>query len=410
MLGVLWAVGAVLVVELTRDAWHWLSHVWPWLYRHHVWHHRVFRRDLSVANIEVYRKAQFYNDVPECGVMLVVAIAMWQLSLLSHLPGAAAASLGILYSLGFMLAAIARGLGWPGARELTDVTHKQGAFTEPPSAWFVNRTYHWRHHFDNDKAYYCSTFTLLDGLMGTALSLKGKTVAVTGASGTMGRALLGQLQQAGAKVVAFTSGAHDIAIEVDGAAVAIPTRQWSVERVEAADLSGIDILIINHGVNVYGARTTEAIQHSLAVNTTSALALLDAFLATVHTDSDRARKEVWVNTSEAEVSPAFSPLYEISKRLLGKLITLRRLDAPCTVRKIILGPFKSELNPYGVMSAERVAAVIVRKAQSGQQNIIVTINPLTWVIWPLHELLTSLYFRWFSKATTPVSEAESVIG
>ncbi len=372
----------------------------------------MFRRDLSVASLEIYRKAQFYNDLPECAVMLVFAIAIWQLSLLSHLPGAAASSLGILYTAGFMLAAIARGLGWPRARELTDVTHKQGPFTEPPSAWFVNRTYHWRHHFDNDNAYYCSTFTFLDGLMGTALSLKGKTVAVTGASGTLGRALLVHLRQAGAKVVAFTSRPEDVVIDIAGETTVIPTRQWSVERVEAVDLRDIDILVINHGINVYGARTPDAIQRSLAVNAASALALMDAFLAMVQTDADRARKEVWVNTSEAEVSPALSPLYEISKRLLGQLVTLKRLDAPCTVRKIILGPFKSALNPYGVMSAERVAAAVVRKAQSGQHNIIVTINPLTWIVWPLHEVLTSLYFRWFSKAAssapTPVSEAESL--
>ncbi|NJK61040.1 MAG: sterol desaturase, partial [Oscillatoriales cyanobacterium SM2_1_8] len=46
----------------------------------------------------------------------------------------------------------------------------------------MNRTYHWRHHFDRGEAYYSGTFTLVDKILGTSLSLKNKTVAVTGAS------------------------------------------------------------------------------------------------------------------------------------------------------------------------------------------------------------------------------------
>lgn len=64
---------------------------------------------------------------------------------------------------------------------------------------------------------------------------------------------------------------------------------------------------------------------------------MEQFLQTVKSDRDRVRKELWVNTSEAEVNPAFSPLYELSKRTLGDLVTLRRLDSPCIIRKLILG-------------------------------------------------------------------------
>ncbi|MGB5975254.1 MAG: sterol desaturase, partial [Nodosilinea sp.] len=102
------------------------------------------------------------------------------------------------------------------------------------------------------------------------------------------------------------------------------------------------------------------------------------------------------NTSEAEVNPAFSPLYEVSKRLLGDLVSLRRPDAPCVVRKVILGPFKSDLNPIGVMSAGWVAWAVVALAKRNVRNIIVTINPLTYLFFPAKELSQGIYFRLFT--------------
>ena len=135
---------------------------------------------------------------------------------------------------------------------------------------------------------------------------------------------------------------------------------------------------------------------------------MELFFTTVRTNEDVALKEVWVNTSEAEVSPAFSPLYELSKRALGDLVTLRRLDAPCTVRKLILGPFKSTLNPIGVMSSDWVARQIVALAKRDVRNIIVAINPLTYVLFPIKEFCVSMYFRFFShRPVLPESATES---
>ena len=173
----------------------------------------------------------------------------------------------------------------------------------------------------------------------------------------------------------------------------------------AGELEKIDILILNHGINVHGERTVDAIAKSYQVNTFSSLELMELFFKTVRTNEEIARKEVWVNTSEAEVNPAFSPLYELSKRALGDLVTMRRLDAPCVVRKLILGPFKSNLNPIGVMSADWVAKQIVNLAVRDVRNIIVTVNPVTFVALPIKEFFVSIYFKLFSRKTTnlPVS-------
>jgi sterol desaturase/sphingolipid hydroxylase (fatty acid hydroxylase superfamily) len=380
----LWGLGAIFLAEMVRDSYHVLSHYWPPLMALHNWHHRVYKKDFTPVSQSLYRQAQLYNDVPESLVMMAVMAA---LAGLMEIPGL---WLGVIYSAGFLMAAIARAQGW---LLTTDLTHEPGELTTIPANWVVNRTYHWRHHFDDTNAYFAGYFTIADKLMGTAVSLKGKTVAVTGASGTLGQALLQELLKQKAKPIALTTSSEASFPD------SIPCWRWQLgAETDLKDaLKRVDILVINHGINVHGSRTPEAIQASLEVNALSGLRLMEVFFSTVETSSQRAIKEVWVNTSEAEVGPAFSPLYEISKRLMGDLVTLRRLDAPCVVRKLILGPFKSNLNPIGVMSAEWVAWAIVALARRNVRNIIVTINPLTYVAFPLKELSQWVYFRLFSR-------------
>ncbi len=400
----IWAFSSVLWAEITRDFYHILAHLNPTLMRWHGWHHRVFRRDLTVINPAIYRQAHWRHDVPEALVMLLSSSLLAGATHLWAPDQRWAVAMGVLYSAGFLASGIARGNGWALA---TDLTHQPGRFESPPAQWLVNRSYHWRHHFDDGNAYFCGTFTLVDKLMGTSLALKGKTIAVTGASGSLGRALLQRLRQEGAKVLALSSQAEPVRIKVHGEPQAVETLTWQVgqEAALAERLAHVDILILNHGINVGAARTPEAIACSYEVNTFSSWRLLELFLTGVHSSADVALKEVWVNTSEAEVSPAFSPLYELSKRTLGELVTLRRLDAPCVIRKLILGPFKSQLNPYGVLSSEWVAAQVVALAKRDVRNIIVTINPLTYLLFPWQEFWVSTYFKLFSRSATRLPAA-----
>ncbi|MEM9806949.1 MAG: bifunctional sterol desaturase/short chain dehydrogenase [Cyanobacteria bacterium P01_D01_bin.56] len=380
----LWGLVSVFVVEMVRDGYHVVSHLWPPLMRLHNWHHKVYRKDFTSVSTELYQKAQLYNDVPEALVMMA---SMASVAVLTPLWGF---WLGFLYSTSFLVAALLRSRGM---LQVTDLTHEPGPLTTLPGLWFVNRTYHWRHHFDETTAYYAGYFTISDKLMGTALSLKGKTVAVTGASGTLGRALIKRLAAQGAKPIALSRSA-DVVIE--GAVKVVPWRTDQESELQEV-LRRVNILVINHGINVHGERSEGAIAKSLEVNALSAWRLMEVFLGTVDNKLGPATKELWINTSEAEVNPAFSPLYETSKRLLGDLITLRRQDAPCVIRKLVLGPFKSQLNPVGVMSADWVAGAIVNLAKRDIRNIIVTINPITYLLFPIKETMQSLYFKLFSK-------------
>ncbi|MGD1850035.1 MAG: bifunctional sterol desaturase/short chain dehydrogenase [Cyanophyceae cyanobacterium] len=385
------ALESVLLEEVIRDFYHVAGHTWEPIKQWHNTHHKAFRKDLTMVSFEAFSKAQWCNDVPASPVIgAIVAIAATGAGMAFGWVSTWTLWLGVIYSLGFGVAAIARSqnrMMW------TDLTHEPGPLTDNPARWFVNRTYHWRHHFDSGNAYYCGTLTAVDKILGTALSLQGKTVAVTGASGTLGRALLKALKVAGARPIALTTSAN-----VDFGP-RIPVHQWQPgqEHELQSKLANVDILIINHGINEAGERSPEAIAKAYEVNTMSAWRLMETFLDTVTLSKHRALKEVWVNTSEAEVQPAFSPLYEMSKRAIGDIITLRRLDAPCVIRKLVLGPFKSNLNPVGVMDANFVARGIVELAKRDFRDIIVTINPLTYVTFPLKEVSKSLYFRMFSK-------------
>ena len=220
-------------------------------------------------------------------------------------------------------------------------------------------------------------------------SLIGKVVAVTGASGALGRGLVEESSLQGAKVIAITTNSSTTF--PDG----VTTLLWQLgaESDLLPHLQAVNILIVNHGVNVYGDRSFAAVSKSFEVNTFSTIRIAELFLSTVTVECDRDSKELWINTSEAEVNPAFSPLYELSKRTLGDLITLLRFDSPCVIRKLVLGPFKSQLNPYGVMSAPWVARAIIFLAQRGFKNIIVTINPLTYLLFPIKELVQYWYFK-----------------
>lgn len=382
----LWGIVSIVIVEMIRDIYHIASHSWPPLQTLHNWHHRAYKRDFTPVSAELYSQAQLYNDLPESLVMMG-AIAV--LAVIYGIPGF---WLGFVYAAGFLGGAVVRSQGW---LVTTDLTHEPGPLTQIPNIWRVNRSYHWKHHFDNVNAYYAGHFTFLDKLLGTALSLKNKTVAVTGASGTMGRALLAELLQAGAKPIALTTSPQ----ATFPSAIRVFAWQPGQEEQLQEIFQKVDILIVNHGINVYGDRSSEAISRSLEVNVLSGLALMDAFIATVNTPTAPATKEIWVNTSEAEVGPAFSPLYELSKRLIGDLTTLKRQEAPCIIRKIILGPFKSNLNPIGVMSAQWVAKAVISLAKRDFRNIIVTINPLTYLVFPIKETAQSLYFRLFSQSS-----------
>jgi hypothetical protein len=169
----------------------------------------------------------------------------------------------------------------------------------------------------------------------------------------------------------------------------------------------VDILVINHGVNLHSERSAEAVQHSLEVTALSSWRLLELFGSLAAADASPAGdaspsppRELWMNTSEAEIQAAVSPLYEISKRLQGQLLSLRSLDLAgphLRLRRLVLGPFRSALNPIGLMSADFVSREVLRQVRWNCGLVIVTPNPLTYLLMPITTASRWVYFQLVSR-------------
>jgi hypothetical protein len=230
----------------------------------------------------------------------------------------------------------------------------------------------------------------------------------------LGQALLRRWHTRGARLIALSHSATPLLVR-DRLGQPSPLRQvvWRCGQEEELRplLGELDLLVINHGVNVHGARDPAAAALSLEVNALSGWRLLELFAVVVQRREKvpgRPRAEVWLNTSEAEIQAAVSPLYEISKRLAGELLSLRCLDladtagGPLRLRRLVLGPFRSALNPIGLMGADWVAGQILRQALDWDCGlVIVTPNPLTYLLMPLASFGRWSYYRLTTCAAEP---------
>ena len=371
-----WGIVSVLWVEIVRDIYHVLAHRWSWLYQHHVWHHQAFHPNLKLVSEQIYRKSQWHHDIPEAFVMLFFSLLFFGLSYscssnwkdLCVLPGGL---LGSIYAFRDLIFAGLRScFTWA---KVTDSTHNPELFCSPPSKWLVNRTYHFRHHFENPQAYYCATYTFLDQIMGTALSLKGKTIAITDASDNLGKALLDNLTQAGAKVIVLTvSKEQPVTLTVEHEEQVLKTISGNIrQEADLGDiLERVDVLVFNHTLNKYQQKIENFSDKSGEFNSVYRYYLLELFLATIRNNIAVAKKEAWIILSEANNKLSQNSLSIFNQPNFGELVTGKKLDAPCIIRKIFLIPILSK-NPSKLMSANWVAQQIINAVTRDTRNIIV---------------------------------------
>ncbi len=233
---------------------------------------------------------------------------------------------------------------------------------------------------------------------------QGRRIGITGAKGSLGKALTKTLRKKGAVVIGLThSNVKNIETSVDAPNEWV---QWDCGNESAIDLTlkNLDVLILNHGINPKGNQSISILNTALEVNALSSWRLIERFEAIAFEEESNPRqREIWINTSEAEIQPALSPAYEISKRLIGQLASIRwaNLDKSqreiLTLRKLVLGPFRSNLNPIGLMGADLVAKQIIKQADLKFNLIIVTPNPLTYILMPIVECSRSIYYRLMKK-------------
>ena len=220
-----------------------------------------------------------------------------------------------------------------------------------------------------------------------------KKIGITGASGALGQALTKRFKENGFKVIGFTHNKNFLKRNNDGSNNLI---YWECgkEILLKKHLKNIDILILNHGIYEINNQTMN-FENSIEINALSNLRILNIFEQIVLGNDDQlSQKEIWINTSEAEIFPAFNPSYEISKLLIGQIVSFKKnLSKKLKIRKIILGPFKSELNPIGILNPELVAFLICLYSKMNIYLIIVSPNPISYILFPLKEFYYYLYSK-----------------
>ena len=224
---------------------------------------------------------------------------------------------------------------------------------------------------------------------------KGKTIGITGASGTLGKELTKLFRQKGYKVIGFTHSKNDYEINLESPNEWIKWECGKESKLKK-HLKNIDILILNHGIYNL-SRENINYEKSIEINALSKFKILNLFEDIARTNESFIKKEVWINTSEAEIFPALNPSYEISKSIIGQLVSFKKnfqgkdIKKKFIIKKIILGPFKSKLNPIGIMSPKFVSKKICDLANSKNYLIIISPNPLTYLLFPLKEFFNFLY-------------------
>ena len=222
-----------------------------------------------------------------------------------------------------------------------------------------------------------------------------KTVGITGASGALGKELTKLFRQKGYKVIGFTHSKTNSEINLESPNEWIKWECGKESKLKK-HLKNIDILILNHGIYNL-SRENINYENSIEINALSKFKFLNMFEDIARTNESLIKKEIWINTSEAEILPALNPSYEISKSLIGQLVSFKKnlLDKDTKkkliIKKIILGPFKSKLNPIGIMSPKFVAKKIYNFSNSNSYLIIISPNPITYLLFPLKEFFNFLY-------------------
>ncbi len=232
------------------------------------------------------------------------------------------------------------------------------------------------------------------------------TFAITGASGALGKSLIKRLKIEGAYVIALK---HSDYFNPQGKNL-IPENNiydeivyWECgKEYKLKELFlEVDVLILNHGVNLNGVQNNKFFIDSIEVNAISYVRLIDTFEMVKTSNKFKNKKqicEIWVNTSESEVLPSLSLSYELSKRLIGQIISYKKFKLNeigiqnIRIKKLILGSFKSALNPIGIMDPFEVSEKIIDQAPF-KDLIIISPFFLSYILIPLNEFNRKVYYK-----------------
>jgi NAD(P)-dependent dehydrogenase (short-subunit alcohol dehydrogenase family) len=205
------------------------------------------------------------------------------------------------------------------------------------------------------------------------VNIQNKTVLITGANRGIGRALVYEALERGAKrVYAGTRGALE---RTDERVTPLALDVTSVSDIEraAGEVGTLDVLINNAGIAIYDdLGNTEVIEQHLAVNLLGPLRVTLAFLPLLR----RSRGAIVNNLSLVALAALpVIPAYSLSKAAAFNLTqSLRALLAGqgVTVHGAILGPIDTDMNrgfEIPKASPESAAIGIFDGLEKGEEDI-----------------------------------------
>jgi NAD(P)-dependent dehydrogenase (short-subunit alcohol dehydrogenase family) len=205
------------------------------------------------------------------------------------------------------------------------------------------------------------------------MNVANKTVLITGANRGIGRALVDEALERGAKrIYAGTRGALSV---TDKRVVPLTLDVTNPAEIQRAvnEVDGLDVLINNAGVAIYDDLTSlDVIERHLAVNLFGPLNVTRAFLPLLK----RSQGAVVNNLSMAALAPLpIIPAYSISKAAAFNMTQgLRALLAGqgVTVHAVVLGPIDTDMNrgfDIPKASPKSAAAGIFDGLEHGEEEI-----------------------------------------
>ncbi|KAK2595461.1 hypothetical protein QQS21_006801 [Conoideocrella luteorostrata] len=200
---------------------------------------------------------------------------------------------------------------------------------------------------------------IFDWITGTAVSLKGRRVALTGSRGAFGKALQKELRQAKVKNI------KPLVFGVD----------WTYEDYGqlAAIFQDIDVLIIAHG--------TKVDKDAWQANYLSVLTLIELFKQTRESNKLGLMPEVWFVGSEAEVHGAWTSdmvSYVNTKRAVVPYCRGFYEDDTFIYRHIVPAAFQSSMGS-ALVSAEWAARSTLWWIHRGARYVPVTYTGLAFI-------------------------------
>lgn len=342
---------AALIFALARlifDAVHWLLHRWGrsrvslfrMFARWHWVHHAFLDRRMQV-HPNLTRRNIVYHIIPEyltsmAGTAVFLLVFPWQPVL----------GVAVLQTW-FLFDAI--------RREGADINHMaMDRVNGQQSLVWIRPSYHAMHHINPDN-FYSSFFNIFDMLFGRSCQIDGRKIAVTGASGAFGSALVRRLEKMGAEVRTLKHG-------VDFA-------PGEPQRARAV-LEWAEVLVLAHGarhVDCYNANHRTFVE------------LIDLF-----TEIGRGRlvpPEVWALGSEAELHGdlGIESLrdYAGSKRAFAAQARRYYRSPDLIYRHIVPASFKSAMGP-GLMSAGAAVAIALFFIRRGFRYVPVTYTTMAY--------------------------------